>query len=158
MTPCSRYSVNKGHFSMKYCKLTLYHTIYACTQSSSKVGTMVCWGSGCPSTCLLCWLAFQLQASLACFAPSACSAALCSRLCSCRLSQIVMAHKAQLHCRLCIALSPDPASVKSHALSVRITPPNHLIHLFPSKFIYFQHEARSSEHLEWVNHSAWVLS
>ena len=28
----------------------------------------------------------------------------------------IMAHKAQLHCRLCIAFSPDPASVKSHAL------------------------------------------
>ena len=39
----------------------------------------------------------------------------------------IMAHKAQLHCRLCIALSPDPASVKSHALSATTTPPNHPI-------------------------------
>ena len=30
--------------------------------------------------------------------------------------------------------------------------------LITSKFIYFQREARCSEHLEWVNHSAWVLS
>ena len=50
-----------------------------CTQSSSKAGTLVCWGSGCPSACLLCRLAFWLQASLACLA-SACSIALCSRL------------------------------------------------------------------------------
>ena len=39
----------------------------------------------------------------------------------------IMTHKAQLHCRLCIALSPDPASVKSHAFSVTTTPWNHLI-------------------------------
>ena len=39
----------------------------------------------------------------------------------------IIVHKAQLHCRLCIALSPDPASVKSRALSVTTTPPNHLI-------------------------------
>ena len=39
----------------------------------------------------------------------------------------IMAHKAQLHCRLYIVLSPDPAAVKSHVLSVTITPPNHLI-------------------------------
>ena len=31
-------------------------------------------------------------------------------------------------------------------------------HLKTSKFIYFQREARCSEHLEWENHSAWVLS
>ena len=39
----------------------------------------------------------------------------------------IIVHKAQLHCRLCIALSPDPASVKSHALSATTTSPNHLI-------------------------------
>ena len=31
------------------------------------------------------------------------------------------------HSRLCITLSPDPASFKSHALSVTTSPPNHLI-------------------------------
>ena len=31
-------------------------------------------------------------------------------------------------------------------------------HLITSKFIYFQPEARCSEHLEWENYSAWVLS
>ena len=50
-----------------------------CTQSSSKADTLVCWGSGCLSACLLCRLASRLQASLVCLA-SACSAALCSRL------------------------------------------------------------------------------
>ena len=30
--------------------------------------------------------------------------------------------------------------------------------LITSKFIYFQSEARSSEHLVWESHSAWVLS
>ena len=30
----------------------------------------------------------------------------------------------------------------------------YVLHLF----IYFQHEARCSEHLEWENHSGWVLS
>ena len=39
----------------------------------------------------------------------------------------IMAHKAQLHCRLCIALSSDPVSVKSHALSATTTSLNHLI-------------------------------
>ena len=31
-------------------------------------------------------------------------------------------------------------------------------HLITSKFLYFHHETRCSEHLEWENHSAWVLS
>ena len=30
--------------------------------------------------------------------------------------------------------------------------------LITSKFFYFQHEARRSEHLEWEKHTAWVLS
>ena len=30
-------------------------------------------------------------------------------------------------------------------------------HLITSKSIYFQREARCSEHLEWINHSAWFL-
>ena len=29
--------------------------------------------------------------------------------------------------------------------------------LITSKFIYFQHGARCSEHLEWENHSAWIF-
>ena len=31
-------------------------------------------------------------------------------------------------------------------------------HLITSNFLYFQLEARYSQHLEWENHSAWVLS
>ena len=32
------------------------------------------------------------------------------------------------------------------------------LHLITSKFIYFQREARCFQHLDWENHSAWVLS
>ena len=58
-----------------------------CTQSSSKAGTLVCWGPGCPCACLLRWLASRLRTSLACLA-SACSAALCLRLRSRSLSRL----------------------------------------------------------------------
>ena len=56
-----------------------------CTQSSSKAGTLVCWGPGCLSACLLRRSASQLRASLACLA-SASSATFCLRLRSRSLS------------------------------------------------------------------------